>query len=259
MNGPKLLIAVVSAGVAGSAYAQNIALNKPVSITVGSGSILTPAPSPNVITDGVFLGEATPYSNPAAINGSIRWNTGLAGPTTIEIQLGDPYRIDGIIAQADDNDALVVSYLTESNTFEPLYTVANISVGFGFRTRPNANQTTYADLTPVVTTAIRVVHAGGDGFYGLSELQLRGELVTPPCPADLTTGAVVGQPGYGVPNGVVTNDDFFYFLAQFAAGNLAVCDLTTGAVSGQPGYGVPNGAITNDDFFYYLTIFAAGC
>jgi len=79
------------------------------------------------------------------------------------------------------------------------------------------------------------------------------------CAPDLTTGAVPGQPGYGVPNGILNNDDFFYFLAQFAAGNLAVADVTTGAVPGQPGYGVPNGVINNDDFFYYLAIFAAGC
>ncbi|MEZ6234233.1 MAG: DUF4350 domain-containing protein [Phycisphaerales bacterium] len=81
----------------------------------------------------------------------------------------------------------------------------------------------------------------------------------PPCEPDLTTGAIAGQPGYGVPNGVVSNDDFFYYLAQFASGNVAVADLTTGAIPGQPGYGVPNGVITNDDFFYYLAIFAAGC
>jgi hypothetical protein len=79
------------------------------------------------------------------------------------------------------------------------------------------------------------------------------------CRPDLTTGAVPGQPGYGVPNGALNNDDFFYYLAQFASGNLAVADLTTGAVPGQPGYGVPNGVINNDDFFYYLSIFAAGC
>ncbi|MEZ6235474.1 MAG: GC-type dockerin domain-anchored protein [Phycisphaerales bacterium] len=79
------------------------------------------------------------------------------------------------------------------------------------------------------------------------------------CEPDLTTGAIAGAPGYGVPNGVLNNDDFFYYLAQFAAGNLAVADLTTGAISGQPGYGVPNGILNNDDFFYYLAIFAAGC
>ena len=81
----------------------------------------------------------------------------------------------------------------------------------------------------------------------------------PTCEPDLTTGAVPGVPGFGVPNGVLNNDDFFYYLAQFAAGNAAVADLTTGAVAGQPGYGVPNGIINNDDFFYYLAIFAAGC
>jgi len=81
----------------------------------------------------------------------------------------------------------------------------------------------------------------------------------PTCQPDLTTGAIAGQPGYGTPNGVLNNDDFFYYLAQFAAGNVAVADLTTGAIAGQPGYGVPNGIINNDDFFYYLAIFAAGC
>ena len=79
------------------------------------------------------------------------------------------------------------------------------------------------------------------------------------CPADLTTGAIPGQPGFGVPNAILNNDDFFYYLSQFAAGNLAVADLTTGAIPGQPGFGIPNGTLNNDDFFYYLSIFAAGC
>jgi len=92
-------------------------------------------------------------------------------------------------------------------------------------------------------------------YYDDMSLQPAG----PSCEPDITTGAIAGQPGYGVPNGVLNNDDFFYFLAQFAAGNLAVADVTTGAISGQPGYGVPNGIINNDDFFYYLSIFAAGC
>ena len=41
----------------------------------------------------------------------------------------------------------------------------------------------------------------------------------PVCRPDLTTRArIPGTPGYGVPNGVLNNDDFFYYLAQFAAG-----------------------------------------
>ncbi len=81
----------------------------------------------------------------------------------------------------------------------------------------------------------------------------------PECRADLTTGAVPGQPGFGIPNGILNNDDFFYYLFAFGAGNLGVADLTTGAVPGQPGYGVPNGVLNSDDFFYYLTLYAAGC
>lgn len=79
------------------------------------------------------------------------------------------------------------------------------------------------------------------------------------CRPDLTAGAVPGTPGYGTPNGFLNNDDFFYYLSQYGAGNLAVADLTTGAVPGTPGYGVPNGVVNTDDFFYYLTIFSAGC
>ncbi|MCA9287164.1 MAG: hypothetical protein KDA05_01180 [Phycisphaerales bacterium] len=78
------------------------------------------------------------------------------------------------------------------------------------------------------------------------------------CPPDLTTGAIVGQAGYGVPNGVLNNDDFFFYLGIFAAGD-PDADLTTGAIPGQPGFGVPNGVLTNDDFFYYLSLFAGGC
>jgi len=90
-------------------------------------------------------------------------------------------------------------------------------------------------------------------------LELQNNLCAPPCRPDLTTSALPGSPGYGVPNGTLNNDDFFYYLAQFSAGNLARADLTTGAVPGSPGYGVPNGIINNDDFFYYLTMFGLGC
>ncbi len=82
---------------------------------------------------------------------------------------------------------------------------------------------------------------------------------TPACRPDLTATALPGTPGYGTPNGTLNNDDFFYYLSQFAAGNLAVADLTATAVPGTPGYGIPNGTLNNDDFFFYLSLFAAGC
>ncbi len=86
-----------------------------------------------------------------------------------------------------------------------------------------------------------------------------GACNAPACRADLTATAIPGSPGYGVPNGLLNNDDFFYYLSQYAAGNLAVADMTTTAISGQPGYGVPNGVLNTDDFFFYLAQYAAGC
>jgi len=86
-----------------------------------------------------------------------------------------------------------------------------------------------------------------------------GSTVPARCLPDITHGAVPGSPGYGLPDCILNNDDFFYFLSQFAAGNLAVADVTTFAIPGSAGYGVPNGVLNNDDFFYYLSIFAAGC
>ncbi|MCB9841235.1 MAG: hypothetical protein H6809_06270 [Phycisphaeraceae bacterium] len=80
----------------------------------------------------------------------------------------------------------------------------------------------------------------------------------PACEPDLTTAAVPGQPGFGVPNGILNNDDFFYYLFIFS-NNDPAADLTTTAIPGTPGYGVPNGIVNNDDFFYYLAIFSAGC
>ncbi|MEZ6233112.1 MAG: GC-type dockerin domain-anchored protein [Phycisphaerales bacterium] len=80
----------------------------------------------------------------------------------------------------------------------------------------------------------------------------------PACPPDLTTTAIAGSPGFGVPNGVLNNDDFFYYLSIFAVNDPAA-DLTTTAIPGSPGYGVPNGVLNNDDFFYYLAIFSIGC
>ncbi|MCA9287526.1 MAG: hypothetical protein KDA05_03020 [Phycisphaerales bacterium] len=90
------------------------------------------------------------------------------------------------------------------------------------------------------------------------------------CQADLTTGAIPGTPGYGIPNGIVNNDDFFYYLNLFTSElgcgvgpGLTRCpsppDLTTTAIPGTPGFGILDGFISNDDFFYYLTLFAQGC
>ncbi|MEZ6235543.1 MAG: GC-type dockerin domain-anchored protein [Phycisphaerales bacterium] len=109
----------------------------------------------------------------------------------------------------------------------------------------------YGSLMALVTDPVPTAYVGTAFYVGGCCPNL--------CRPDLTTGAVPGTPNYGVPNGAINNDDFFYYLQQFAAGNDHVCDMTHGAVPGEPGYGVPNLILNNDDFFYYLQIFAEGC
>lgn len=89
-----------------------------------------------------------------------------------------------------------------------------------------------------------------------ARLDIRVRLIS--CIPDLTTVAIPGQPGYGVPNGTVSSDDFFYYLQLFTA-SAVQADLTHTSVPGSPGYGVPNGVVNNDDYFFYLTAFGQGC
>ncbi|MCC6285696.1 MAG: matrixin family metalloprotease, partial [Phycisphaerales bacterium] len=87
------------------------------------------------------------------------------------------------------------------------------------------------------TGAGSVVEAGVDGV----SLVVRSCTDAPPtCPADLSGSADPNDPAYGVPDGLVDASDFFYFLDQFAAGNLAVADLSGSADPNDPAYGIPD-------------------
>ena len=103
--------------------------------------------------------------------------------------------------------------------------------------------------------ALDIVPIVGGSVLATIELEFTGP---DPCVPDLTTTAIPSAIGFGTPDGVLNNDDFFCYLLLFVAGDPRA-DMTTGAIPGVPGYGVPNGVITNDDFFYYLTQFAQGC
>ena len=80
-------------------------------------------------------------------------------------------------------------------------------------------------------------------------------------PADITTtGAALGDPGYGVPDGLVTGADIQYYVNAWVAQDLAIADVTTqGAGLGDPGFGVPDGLVTGADIQYYVNLWVAGC
>lgn len=66
------------------------------------------------------------------------------------------------------------------------------------------------------------------------------------CEGDLTGTTDPTDPDFGVPDGVVDSDDFFYFLDRFAAGS------DEADIDG-------DGDNDGDDFFQYLDFFSAGC
>jgi len=81
------------------------------------------------------------------------------------------------------------------------------------------------------------------------------------CVADLTTqGAPLGDPGYGVPDGLVSSTDLNFYVNAYVAGDPVIADLTTqGAPQGDPNYGVPDGLVSGSDLNYYVNAYVAGC
>jgi len=182
-------------------------------------------------------------------------------PLKVTIVWTEPAAAAGASAAATNNLDLTVTAPGGATVYRGnVFTGGVSSTGGAFDTKNNVemvlvNSPGVGEWT--ITITAQAVQAGAPQGYSLAAT---GDIsLDTGCPADLTSGAIAGQPGYGVPNGIVNNDDFFFYLTQFNAGNIELADLTTGAIAGQPGYGVPNGVVTNDDFFYYLTIFNAGC
>ncbi|MEM9066010.1 MAG: GC-type dockerin domain-anchored protein [Planctomycetota bacterium] len=83
-----------------------------------------------------------------------------------------------------------------------------------------------------------------------------------PCSADLTTtgATLLGQVGFGTPDGAVDLDDLGYFLNLWLPSDLGADFTTTGAtIEGQPGFGVPDGTVDLDDLGFFLNVWLAGC
>ncbi len=67
------------------------------------------------------------------------------------------------------------------------------------------------------------------------------------CPADLTGSSDPSDDTYGIPDGDVDADDFFFYLDAFANGEIAICDIDM------------DGDCDAADFFGYLDFFVVGC
>lgn len=95
------------------------------------------------------------------------------------------------------------------------------------------------------------------GIISWYDVNLNRSLFSP-CPADVTGSSDPDDPRYGVPDTMVTLDDFLVFLDLFAAGSPRA-DISGSSAPGDDGYGVPDGVHDVADFFTYLDRFAEGC
>jgi len=91
-----------------------------------------------------------------------------------------------------------------------------------------------------------------------------GDLIPDSCgacsEADLTTqGAGMGDPDFGVPDGLVTGADINFYVNLWVVADLAADITTQGAGMGDPGFGVPDGLVTGADINFYVNLWVAGC
>ena len=112
--------------------------------------------------------------------------------------------------------------------------------------------------------AARVHAVSGEIAYGLGSgefvlMDVSGDC-SPHCVADTTTqGASIGDPTYGVPDGLVSAADLNFYVNGWVTDS-PCADLTTqGAPIGDPLYGVPDGAVTAADLNYFVNAWIVGC
>jgi hypothetical protein len=169
-----MVAATLLLGVGSAALADNVALNKAVTLDGTFGTTPPPAAA-STVDDGVFLPEETPWQS-----GTVWWN-GLA--PKIKINLGGDYVIDKFRLQADCNDTYVIYAYHDANL------VATATFGhfgtFGMMTRADYN------ISPVTANNLVLQVTEGDDMYAVSEIQAYGSPVPLP-PAVWLLGSGLG-------------------------------------------------------------------
>ena len=194
----------------------NVALGRPVTPVAGTVNGV----GLDTVVDGTLLDRGTSWQD-----GTVWW---IGTESTLEIDLGEAFVIDAARVQADYNDAYRLEYLDnsdglwktlwdipyyygESGTFSQSSIGGVIGTG-GVITRPDfpINDSTewYQLETTVTTSRVRFRAVGGDNFYAVSEIQLRGAPATVSdndfndfYAIDLTAGQAIGIAVNGVAGG----------------------------------------------------------
>ncbi|MEM9064764.1 MAG: choice-of-anchor B family protein [Planctomycetota bacterium] len=170
------------------------------------------------------------------------------------IQGGDSFEV----RVSSDNGAsytTVRSYTTAANAWRS----DSLSEGIDYSASASGEGRLQFVVTDIGTQ--NIIEGGIDALR-ITALQCE----TPQIPAcgvgDVTTtgATLVGQPGFGQPDGIVDLDDLGYYLLFWLDGDLSV-DLTTTSATlpGQPGFGQPDGSVDIDDLGFFLNAWLLGC
>jgi hypothetical protein len=196
----RILIAAGAILLSGPLHAQvNVAFEKPVHEAgepFGIG-VAEPGVAPSTVTDGIFLSEPPPPENLSPWYLGSWWVDGVCmgpppppppepqapftdseppppEPCALEIDLQGEFRIFSLVFQGDSNDEYSIEYWDHgAGGWQPVWLVPAVD-GEGLSTRPEE----FLD-PPIIAHNFRIVGIGGDGQYGVSELQAFGEVFDP--------------------------------------------------------------------------------
>ncbi len=142
---------------------------------------------PSTLVDGNFLPRGTQWNQD-----TVFWNEyeeyGETGQS-IEFDLGGVFKIDGFIAQVDDNDAYTLSYWDlDSKSWETAWDIPNYSDGnWGMTTRPDPydNLQSYSLVSSITTNALKLEaklkgYGSADNYFAVSEIQAIGVPIPEP-------------------------------------------------------------------------------
>jgi len=193
-----VMCAAFGTGISVAGPVTNVALN--ANVTLNGGSFFTGGFEPGglvvdkaTIVDGLFLLRSTKWDQ-----GAVWWDSNDGAARWINIDLGNTFKIESFVVQADDNDAYKLYYWDIGTSawnlawYVPNYDIVPDPSNTGMQTRPNPADDTqrYMLASPIVTNALMLQGSWGDSdlYFAVSEVQAYGSVI--PAPGAILLGSI---------------------------------------------------------------------